>query len=297
MDLSIKKQINYIRSVLSLSILVIVFYNYNIILENPAAAAVYIGIVAASNVFFLFLKPEKFLNLKMHYLIFITDLSLIILCVHIFTVVKIDFVIAIFLTVFISALASSVKLSIATAVVVNTIYLYIVFLNRAGAENFLESQAILNIPFIFIVALHSSFLAEQAALEVRQKISLEKMNTFLKKEIKGKDKEISAVQKFTEELCDSFAGAVIILNIKGFVKIFNDTAEKTLNIKASRVLEKSLSEIPIGAELKDIILKPVYGDEEIIKDNIMINEERRRIDVTFVKDKEGKKTGILCHLY
>ena len=296
-ELSVKKQINYIRSVLSLAILVIVFYNHELVMKQPVISFLYIAAVAASNAVFFMLKREKFTNLKMHYIIFITDLSLIILCVHIFTEVKIDFIIAVFLTVFISALASSVKFSVATAFVVNAVYLYIVFLGGMDEKSFWESQALLNVPFIFTVALHGSFLAEQAASELKQKMSLEKMNTFLKKEIVGKDEELNAVQKFTEELCDSFAGAVIILDVKGYVRIFNRAAEKVFGMKAGQITSRALSQIPISVELKDIMLKPAYSGVEVVKDEVLIKNEVHGIDVTFINDKADQKAGILCHIY
>ena len=153
-----KKYIIYVRSLLTLSLLIVGSYNYEIVAERFDAAVFYVCVLLLSNAAVMFLPKKMFRGVKVHYFIFVLDMALIITGCYILTTLDLPFLIAVFLAVFMAALSQSVKMSVLIAVVVNAVYVYT---KTYAAGEVFDETAMLNIPFVFVVALHGSFMAER----------------------------------------------------------------------------------------------------------------------------------------
>jgi len=293
-----KRYLLYIRALLSLAIILIACYNYDAIIKTPVLPVIYLFLVIVSNFVFMLLPNEKYKGIKLHYIIFLLDILLIVIGAVIFKCMDIAFTLAIFLTIFISALSQSVALSLIITIVVDVLYVYLRVVTSHGEITITDPQTLLNIPFIFIVAFHSSYLAEKANQELKEQHTLEKINIFLSKKVRNINEELSEIMSFTSDLCESFNEAVIVLDNDGVVRFFNKTAEKIFQVKAALVSNIALSEMTVLSEIKDTIMAVQFQGTETLDKEITVRiqdkEKNVVVNALFIKNNAGTKMGILC---
>ena len=293
-----KRYIIYVRAILTLTLILIGLYNNEIIRTSPVLTITYLTILVASNFVFMYIPSKRFRGIRLHYIIFILDIALIVIGAFIFTNLNIQFLLAIFLTLFISALGRSVKMSILVAVVVNAVYLYISYLTVNEGATFISDNSLLNIPFMFVVALHGSYLAEKSDSEIKEKLELDKINVLLTKQMTSKSKEIESMASFTESLCESFLEAVIILDSEGFIRVFNGSAEKIFGIHKSRAVGSPVKDLSALGEIKNAIMdlqfKQIVTDDREIEMKTGTGVRKINISISLITDKADQEIGILC---
>lgn len=294
-----KKYLNYIRVVLTLSLILAWFYSFDFLLKNLSFSLIFIFLLIISNIIFILLPAKFYSGVKINYIIFILDMAFIIIGAQLFTINDLRFIICVFLAVFISAISQSVNMSILIAVVVDALYF---FLNTemAGRKELPYEIIILNLPFIFIVSVHSSFIAEKANEEVIKRKEIERMNELLTKGVIKKSRKLSDVADFLDDLSESFLDALVVLDIEGIVKIFNSAAEEMFGIKKSLAINSPLKDLAGLSVAKDIIMKLRF-ENKITRDEIIdVGYSNKSIKVnataTFIKNKEGVNIGILLLL-
>ncbi len=294
-----KKYLNYIRIVLSLSLILAWIYSFDIIAENLISAIVLVAFLIISNVIFLLLPYKFYAGVKINYIVFIIDMAFIIIGAQLFTVNDLRFIVCVFLAIFISAVSQSVKMSVLIAIVVDTLYFFI-NTELSGIRALSYEMILLNLPFIFIVSVHSSFIAEKANQEVIKRKEIERMNELLTKGVVTKSRKLSDITDFLDDLSESFLDALIVLDIEGVVKIFNSVAEEMFNIKKSRAVNSPLKDLAGLSAAKDIIMKLKF-ENKVTKDELIdVGYDNKSIKVyataTFIINKEGNKIGILLML-
>ncbi|HRU38304.1 MAG TPA: PAS domain-containing protein [Candidatus Goldiibacteriota bacterium] len=288
-----KRYVIYIRAILSLAICLVAIYNLSLGIRNFAAGIVFLILLVASNFVFMALPARLFKGIKLHYLVFVLDMFFIIVGAHIFTNLELQFILAVFLTIFMAALSQSVGLSMLIAVVVNSVYIYIMYIT--GGE-VLNEVSLLNLPFIFVVALHSSYLAEKSNEETKEKMQLEKINVLLTRKITSKSRELSEVSGFTECLCDSFRKAVIILDTEGNVRFFNSRAEKIFGISREVAVNRPVSELTALGSLKEAFMEVKFGSGDFESKEMAVRPGMSmKVTAGFIRDKAGSEIGILCY--
>ncbi|PKL90804.1 MAG: hypothetical protein CVV21_11010 [Candidatus Goldiibacteriota bacterium HGW-Goldbacteria-1] len=292
-----KRNIIYIRAILSLSIVLLALYNYEVIAEDPVVSIVFIVLIALSNFLFISIPASNYAGVRLHYLIFMMDISFIVISSHIYSQLDIQFVLAVFLTIFMAALSQSVKLSILIAIVVNAVYLYIRYISGGEGYNLFSEKTLLNIPFIFIVALHSSYLAEKANVELKEKEELEKEKNFLNGEILMKTTELGMVKEFAHDLCGSFNEAVVIFDVSGNLRLANEKAYKILGMKTHTAFNTPFSGLEIPAAVKEIIMKLTFSSETSNDLQVPLSEGNSEmaliVNCTFIRNRTQQKIGIL----
>jgi len=288
-----KRYIIYVRGILSTAIILVGLYNYTTITVSHLITYVFMGLLVASNIVFMAIPAAMYKGLKIHYLVFILDMAFIVIGAYIFTHLDLQFVIAVFLTIFMAALSQSVGFSILIAIVVNAVYIYIKIMM---GHSVMTDSTLLNMPFMFVVALHGSYIAEQANDDIREKQQLEKMNVLLTKKATSSIKEVSEVVDFTEQLCDSFKQGVVVLDEDGFVRMFNKAAEKMFGIKKERAVNKPVKDLTALGEVKDAFMALRFGHEEYTAREMQLSGsgEKLKVWTSYVADKEEKPVGILC---
>ncbi len=296
-SLSIKKNLNYIRSILSFCLILIGIYNYDFILKNPIEGLIYFFILILSNIILIYLPHNYFKNIKFHYVIFLMDIAFIVIGITLFNQADIPFLIAVFLALFMSALSKSSGLSLLIAVIVNIIYIYL----KTGSHltfEILNESFLLNLPFIFIVSLHSTYLAEKVEEEVKEKMQLEKINKFLfnKKKIIGE--EYSGFSDFISALLDSINSGILFLDENGIIRVFSKKCEEIFNIKENQVIDKPLNESKLPEEIVHKILDLKF--KKIVCKNEKINIKKLEKDVilnlNFITGQEHNDSGIICEI-
>ncbi len=295
----VKKNLNYIRIVLSISLIVAWVYSFDFLLKNLLFAVIFILLLIISNFIFIMLPAKFYSGVKINYIVFIVDMAFIIIGAQLFTVNDLRFIVCIFLAIFISALAQSVNLSIVIAIVVDALYFFI-NTELSGMKALPYEMILLNLPFIFIVSVHSSFIAEKANEEVMKRKEIERMNELLTKGVISKSRKLSDITDFLDDLSESFLEALIVLDIEGVVKIFNTAAEKMFNITRSKAVNSPLKDLAGLSAAKDIIMKLRF-ENKITKDELIdagYNDKSIKVyaTATFIKNKEGNNIGILLLL-
>lgn len=291
-----KKYIIYVRSLLTLSLLLVGAYNYELVAERFDAAVFYVCVLLLSNAAVMLMPKKMFKGVKVHYFIFMMDISLIITGCYILTTLDMPFLIAIFLAVFMAALSQSVRMSVLIALVVNAVYVYTK--TYAVGEVF-DETAMLNIPFVFVVALHGSFMAERAADEERVKLELEKINEKLSRKVTDKSKLYSGLLEFTEDLSESFSDALIVFDTAGRVKIFNSAAAELFGIDREQAKDKPIKDLPMLSGAKDMIMALKFEGKQSHEGLVEIRSDKGLVKirgtVSYIKNSDEDETGILFY--
>ena len=289
-----KRYLIYIRAMLSLTILLVAIYNYTTADISVTAGLIYVVVLLLSNVFYMFLPAKMYKGIRLHYLVFLMDLAFLVIASYIFTQTNLVFIVLVFLTVFIAALSQSVGLSLVIALVVNMLYIFINSMQSIEGYSLLDDRALLNIPFIFIVALHSSYLAEKANEVLLDRQNLEKINLVLTKKVISRRKENTGLIKFTEGLLNGFKFGVLLLDVDGIVEIVNKTAGAMLGLDPQKTVGLAVKDINLANEVKDAIMNLQFKKQETSELMISIGQSTCSVSVSFMSNEYGETAGILC---
>ena len=291
-----KKNIIYTRAMLSFVIVLLGVYKIEMIMESKQYIFFYLFMVVASNLVFALLPDESFEGTKLHYSIFILDIIIIALGGYWLAEMSFVFFIFIFLTIFISALSQSVGRSLLVAIVVNAVYIYMAGMAAGeGYEFTLDPQILLNVPFIFIVALHSGYLAEKAAEELVEKKKLATANMILSGKVKDVSEEIEAVIDFTARVYDGFREGIIITANDGTIIVFNSKSESIFGIRRSSVMNMQVDRIKELGEIGGLMERLRFRKYVVLEKDIKITGGRNLVvNTSIIKDKTGNVLGSLC---
>jgi PAS domain S-box-containing protein len=296
-----KKNIIWIRVILTLIIILLAIYNIFDIIESKQYIFFYLFVLILSNIFFIFLPIKFFEGTKILYVIFVMDIIFISLAAYWLAFLDFQFFIMIFLTVFVSALGQSVYLSLVIAFVIDFIYVYLKITGGGSGLNILlEQDILLNLPFIFIVALYGSYLAEKAQQDLLEKEKLEIANKALSQKIKDIDIEKDNITEIINNIFNSFREGIIIIDNDGLIIFFNSKCETLFNLHKSKVINVNYTEIEALGDVQKILYEIHYKklpsfDKKIeiqvggIKKSIIVNTAN-------IKDKNGNVYGALCVL-
>lgn len=294
-----KRYLNYIRIVLSFALMLALIYSFDIFFENLFLAVIFVSILVISNFIFMLLPYKFYVGVKINYIVFIVDMAFIIIGAQLLTINDLRFIVCVFLAIFISALSQSIKMSILIAIVVDALYFFI-NTEIAGMKPLSYEMILLNLPFIFIISVHSSFIAEKANMEEVKRKEIERMNKLLAKGVVRKSKKLADIADFLDDLSESFLEALVVLDIEGVVKIFNSVAENMFNIPKSRAVNSPLKDLPGLSAAKDIIMRLKF-ENIVTKDELIeVGYDDKNFKVsataTYITNKEGNKIGILLLL-
>jgi PAS domain-containing protein len=288
-----KKYIVYIRLVLSMAVVVSATYYTKIFSGTPVLSVIFVMCVIFSNLVFIMLPSAMFKGVRLHYIIFVLDLAIILMGSYLFTRLDISLILAVFLSIFMAALSQSVGFSLLIALVVNAVYIFIKF--SAGNSNpVFDGAALFNIPYIFIVSLHASYLAEKNNEDMREKTELEKIGRFLSSRVVSVKGEMSAVADFMNDVLQSFKYGVIILDQEGVVKIFNARCERIFGIKSSRVEGLALGDMGFPGDIKESIMNFKFNKADIYEKQLAVREKNCTITLSDITGRDGIESGILC---
>ncbi len=293
-----KKNITYIRAVITLIITLLALYNIFMILESRQYILIYILVLIASNIFFSALPAEKYDGMKLLYVLFIMDIIFLALGAYWLAYLDFKFFMVMFLTIFIAALAQSAGKSIAVALVVNIIYIYMKVTAGGGIGAMIEENSILNIPFLFVVALYGSYLSEKANEEIEEKRKLESSADILRKEIYNKGAALEQIAVFSEKVYDAFRQGIIITDKDGLVKTFNKSCEYIFVTKKNKTINVSYRGLPFLGEVRKCIASLQADGRPAVDREITINisgtDKRLLVNTGFIRDSENNPMGILC---
>ncbi|HPD18139.1 MAG TPA: PAS domain-containing protein [Candidatus Goldiibacteriota bacterium] len=291
-----KKNLNWIRAILTLIILLLGFYNIFEIVNSKQFLFIYFFVLLLSNVIFLLLPDKYFEGTKINYVVFILDIIFISLAAYWLTYTDFLFFLMLFLTIFISALGQSVVLSIIIAFVVDFIYVYLKI--NSGINVFSDPAVLLNLPFIFVVAFYGSYLAEKAQEDLREKVKLEMANKVLFQKAKDINVEKESMIDMINNVYNSFRDGIIIIDNDGLIRVFNSRCETIFNYHSFRAVNVNYTDVEVLGDLQKVLYEihnkklPAFNKKIEIK----VNDDIKNIlvNTSIIKDKNGNEYGSLC---
>ncbi|HPI02579.1 MAG: sensory histidine kinase AtoS [Candidatus Aerophobetes bacterium ADurb.Bin490] len=293
-----KRGINSIRALLSLVILLLGIYNAGAIIESAGFIFFYIAIVIISNVFFIMLPEKMYEGMKLHYIIFILDIILVCFGAYWLGGVSFKMLMVIFLAVFMAALSQSVGMSLVIAAVTTAVYVIISSTGReTGFAGLFQEKEILNIPFIFVVSLHASFIAEKANQELEEKKKVRQAYGELAEQFEGFRGDIHTLNEFHSRVYDSLKQAVIVTDASGAVKVFNSRAEEIFGIRRGKAVNLNVNHqegLSGPAKLlNELMLKKQPSDNKEISVIESGTVKKLRANTGKVKDRDGNIIGYI----
>ena len=296
--ISAKKSLIYIRAILTLCIILLAAYNFDNILENQVYVFFYVVALLGTNLFSFFMPEERFQGVKFNYFVFLMDIIFVALGAYWLAHLDFQFMIVLFLTIFMSALSQSVKLSLVIAVIVNCVYFSMKAYTLQEGQSLMDDRLLLNIPFLFMVALHASYLSEKASDEEASVRRLQKSKKDLAEKVNCMDTEMSSHENFTNRVYESFSDGVIVLDSYGLVKVFTSKCEKIFGTKRGKVINLLYREAKQLGSMVDVITDLKARKIPSVDRQVLLQTENDARPVTvntaFVMDESNVIIGMLC---
>jgi PAS domain S-box-containing protein len=294
-----KRNIIYIRALLTLVITLLGVYKLNYIMSSAQYVGYYIIVLVASNFVLMLLPSRLYEGIKLHFIIFMMDIIFVALGAYWLANLDFLFFMMIFVTIFISAIGQSVGLSIIVSIIANVFYFFIrAMIAQSGGPEAAGTTILLNIPFIFMVALHSGYMAERANEDAEGINKLRKSNQALTGRVNDMNTDIAAHEEYEGRIFDSFREGVIILDENGLIKQFNKKCEAIFGIKKVKIINYLYKEVhELGDVVKlfsEIKSKNQVSYEKEITVNAQGELKHLIVGTGFIRDREDKIRGYLC---
>jgi hypothetical protein len=218
-------------------------------------AWILIGILAASQVLLWSLPFRFFEGMWLTNGLFLFDLNLIILCLHALGKLQSELMVALFLGIFISAMAQKVSLAMLIAAMVSAVYLGLEARTATGFDFSACNDCLVNLPFLLISSMHAGLLAQEAKAEALASKILKADKHLLASHMQVAFLESAEYALNMTLLLDNFNFALVMVDMKGTVKAFNTMAEYSFGLERIKALNSPLENVPALADLTAVFQK------------------------------------------
>ncbi|TES93956.1 MAG: GHKL domain-containing protein [Candidatus Cloacimonadota bacterium] len=157
-----------------------------------------------------------------------------------------------FAVLFISSISQNVKWSLLIAMIACIFYLSIITLRKNSDLSILitNPEIAIKIPFIFLIAIWTSFWSEQYKKKKNEEEEVEKFNGELKKGIKiaiSKEKKVARdlkkMKEYNENILKSLNSGVIVVDNNGMITTMNPKAEKIFDVTSKKTVGVNFEEV------------------------------------------------------
>ena len=214
-------------------------------------AVILLIIITLSNGLLSFTKESFFHQPKFIFFVLLADIIFISILFR-FISSENQLYLIFFAVLFISSIAQNVRWSLLIAMVASIFYLSLLtFKQNANITSlFLNPEITIKIPFIFLIAIWTSFWSEQYRKKKEEEEKIKEFNRELEKGIKiaiAKEKEVTRelkkMKEYNENILKSLNSGVIVVNNKGTVTTINPKAREVLNLKTEKITGRSLFKV------------------------------------------------------
>ena len=255
-----------------------------------------------SNLILFLLPRDSYGRVWLPLAIFLLDVAIISIAIYLTGGVILDLYLAYLLTIFMSAWVQELKGSLFTAGIAGGIYTWIGF--KMG---FLlhEPDFLIRIPFLFLTAFFSGFLAQRVRIQKKEFVRMEEIQRTLEGNLRqATQSEEQAYEKllsfyeYSEKILQSIEEGVMVVDPSGMVTVFNRGAERITGYKPHEICGKPLSEWK-GLIALNHYLQRAKEYQGNAKDGVMeiITATQKVISIevslSFLKDPHGNETGII----
>lgn len=268
-----KRTLLLLRFVLILSTILVMTYSkrgLNIASPGYAIALIYF----VSNLILYFIPATKFSRPVVTFAIFLTDVFAVSLAIYVTQGLQTDFYLVYFLIIFIASVGQDIRGSIPTAIVASILYGWLIYRANPGLS-IMDPAILIKVPFLFVVALISSYWSTAMRREHREKNELEAFARNLEEEITRITAKETELRHYSETVINSVASGVIVVK--------NDGTITTINPEAARVL---------GADQEKLTgrdIKRIQGLETLwqkMKQGMISNKPLERLQISITNTRK-----------
>lgn len=290
-----KMMVVLFRWITILIISILVFYKRGEFNFNDPAVIILI-FLTFSNGILSFLKQHFFEQPKYIFLILLTDIVSITILFR-FISSENHLYLVFFAVLFISSISQNVKWSLFVAMIASIFYLSILTLGKKSnlISLIVNPEIAIKIPFIFLIAIWTSFWSEQYKKKKEEEEKVIKFNRELEKGITiaiAKEKKVmrdlKRMKEYNENILKSLNSGVIVVDNKGIITTVNPKAEKILDVKSKNITGHNYTEAMEFEPFRDILSVLLRNGKRNGIHEISL-QSGKTLNMTFSPLKESKK--------
>ena len=228
-----------------------------------------------TNLVLYFIPEEKFSRPPVTFAVFIVDIVAISFAIYLTQGMQTDFYLIYFLIIFIASVGQGIRGSIPIAIVASLFYGWLLYRSNPGIS-LLDSAILVRVPFLFIVALISSYWSTTMRRQLKNKKELETFARKLEEEVERITAKETELRSYSETVINSVASGVIAVRSDGTIT--------TVNPEAARVMGCEQDDL-MGSNIEDINGLDALWQK--MKKSIETNKplERLQISIKNIKNK------------
>jgi PAS domain-containing protein len=293
----VKKNIFLIRLLLALILFCFAYFFLLAHPEQKMTAVAYALALGATFIPFYFLAAEKFEKVRFQYIVFSMDFVFLLAGIYLFDHFETNLLILIFLTFFISALSQSVGRSVFVSIPVIALYVYLIY-DKSDTFNYYDPFLFLSCALLFVVAVHSGYLAYRTVQEEKELVDLVRKTSLLAERVKEGDRASMEYAATLKNVLDTLPIGAIAVSTEGYTIFVNARVGKVLDVNP-----KSLSNVflfakdsPLG-EIGGLMANSIKNRQELKREYLDANwngkPRRFRLDSASGSSPSGKVWGTL----
>ncbi len=293
----VKKNLLLIRSLLAVILYCFAFLFLQAHSDQKGMILSYVLVYAATFIPFYFLGEEKWELVRYQFVVFSMDSVFLMGAVYLFDFFETNLLIMIFLTFFISALSQSVGRSILVGIAVIGIYVYLHF-QKADSFNWMDPMLLISCSLLFVVSIHSGYLAFRTVQEEKEIMDLAKKANLLSEKVREGDQAALEYAATLKNVLDTLPIGAIAVSPHGFVLFVNNTVGKILDLNPKSLVNLYLfNKDTVLAEIGESMAQALKDRRDLKREYLDIRwkgfAKRIRLDSSSGTGPTGKLWGTL----
>jgi hypothetical protein len=293
----VKKNIFLIRGLLSLILFCFAFFYLQSHPDQKLVAGVYALVLFASFIPLYLMTEDKFEKVRFQYIVFSMDFVLLLAGLYLFDHFDTNLLILTFLTFFISALSQSVGRSLFVSIVMVSLYVYLIYY-KSDNFNYFDPFLFLSGALLFVVAIHSGYLAYRTVQEEHEIVELARKANLLTERVKEGDQAALEYAATLKNVLDSLPIGAIAVSTEGYVVFVNARVGKILEMNPKNLSNTYLfaKDSPLK-DIGDLMASSIKNRQELKREYLDTNwnnqPKRFRLDSSSGASLSGKVWGTL----
>jgi len=292
----VRKNLFLIRLLLAITLYCFAFLFLQGHPEQKITVIAYALALAATFLPFSFLGEEIFEKVRFQYIVFSMDFVFLLAGLYLFDRFETNLLILTFLTFFISAVSQSVGRSLFVAVAVVALYVYLIYY-KSDVFNYMDPLLLLSCALLFVVSIHSAYLAFRAVQEEKEIADLARKARLLSEKVKEGDQMAMEYAATLKNVLDSLPIGAIAVSTEGSVIFVNAPVGKILDLNPKSLTNIYLLRENALREIGERMAQSLKDRKELKREYLDIvwnNKPRRfRLDSASGTSPSGKVWGIL----
>ncbi|OGC40530.1 hypothetical protein A2Y85_01410 [candidate division WOR-3 bacterium RBG_13_43_14] len=283
-----KKILLSLRFVLIFATIMVLNYSHNGL--NVLSPGYTLALIYLLSNLILFFIPEKTLNRNIaSFSIFLFDILTISLAIYFSQGAQTDLYLVYFLVIFMASVGQNMNGSIPIAIVACLIYGWIIYRANPGIS-LLDSRILIRIPFLFMIALFSSYWSQSTRRELKKKEELERFNRELEKEVARVVAEEIELRQYSEKIINCVSSGVIAIRDDGVITTLNPEALRVFDLTTDAV-GFNINQYEFLFPLWEKMQATVASQSTVARDEITLKIQSREVPIGFSLSPISGATG------